>query len=232
MAEEPTSDHVQVLSPFLVRKHPTQIERPTLVARNRNEQIAEATRIATEQRLLQEIQRPKYLFDELQISNVKPPSFFIKEARRRRSAVPSKREPMHRSFSVSRDTTLRETPVNRSSDQRTKDKTSRNETPIKRKVGGSQLRSSHEFMQEFYPDWLKSRQDFIEMYDKMKDKSGLDVADICSRISSHRSEDEREAVTQWLEHLECFRSLPKDTLKELSGRFNTAVFKQGQARKD
>jgi hypothetical protein len=87
-------------------------------------------------------------------------------------------------------------------------------------------------MQEFYPDWLKSRQDFIEMYDKMKDKSGLDVADICSRISSHRSEDEREAVTQWLEHLECFRSLPKDTLKELSGRFNTAVFKQGQARKD
>eukprot|EP00359_Climacostomum_virens_P010102 CAMPEP_0204911218 /NCGR_PEP_ID=MMETSP1397-20131031/9612_1 /ASSEMBLY_ACC=CAM_ASM_000891 /TAXON_ID=49980 /ORGANISM="Climacostomum Climacostomum virens, Strain Stock W-24" /LENGTH=501 /DNA_ID=CAMNT_0052081695 /DNA_START=577 /DNA_END=2079 /DNA_ORIENTATION=+ len=190
--------------------------------------------MATERRLLAEIQRPKMLFEELNTSKVKPASFYIRKARRRRTTGSAKKlkRDTSMSFCVSRDPNsipMTESPSNRNSPW-LKEKTEfPGDSPAKRRVAATHFRTSQEFMQDFYPDWLKSRQEFLEVYGKMREKSGLNVAEICKRISSHRTDDEREAVTRWLEHLECFRDLPKENLKELSGRFNTVVFEPGDA---
>lgn len=234
-SDDDTCDHVQVLSTlsnFLVKKRrATSYDRPTVLARNRKERIAEETRVATEQRLLAEIQRPKYLFEELNTSKVRPASYYIKNARRRHRQASVQKLSRDISFVANRDSGNYSpvSPVNRSDVLPKLEPPV--ESPVRRRGAATDLRTSQEFMQDFYPDWLKSRQEFLEVYGKMREKTGLNIAEICKRIASHRTDDEKEAVTRWLEHLECFRDLPRENLRELGGRFITAIFEPGEACK-
>lgn len=236
LSELQTWDHKQILASVVqclgrnrLSKSP---DRPTLVAMNRKEQIANATRKASKHRMLAEIKRPKYLFDDFNTSRPKPPSYHIKQAYIKHQGSPTSRNSPSSQLDAAVSFVM-SSEIDTSVSPRHEPKPIGNilepiDTPTLRKKEPL-TRTSQEFMQDFYPNWLKSRQEFIEVYRNMREKACRNVSEICKKVAFQRSDEEREAVTHWLEHLECFRDLPRDTLKELSGRFTTAVFEAGTA---
>ena len=91
----------------------------------------------------------------------------------------------------------------------------------------SQQRTNMEESKDLFPNWLRERSDFQEMYQKYNIFDEMDVFNICKKQPTVRNEIEHKAITSWAKTCPFFSEMTEEQLDILADSLKAKQFSKG-----
>lgn len=179
--------------------------------------------IATSQRVDAELQRPKLLIPDIQLSKVRPAAYYIQRAKA--VTVDSERKRKESSLSsmkvrrtLSPTTTLSQKSLSVLRHRRSK---TREETVIPLTTEESLARS--------FPEWLLNDREFLNLVAQPTTTIQARVAETCRKLWKRRTVKENEELLCYITSLEFFKPIPNGLVRRAIDKMITVTCAAGEA---